>query len=189
MNFRTSISTLCLIFFFLQINAQCSTSNKQSNQHARTVSIQHTSDIIDIAASNENFSTLVVAIKTAGLVETLKGKGPFTVFAPVNSAFARLPEGTVASLLKPDNKDQLTKILTYHVLSGAFYAKDVVNAIKSGQGAFTVKTLSGDELTASLENDTVILTDENGGRIAVLDTDIKAANGVVHVIDSVLLPK
>jgi len=189
MNFRTLFFAFGLILFSYQINAQCSSSHHKSNSHVKTVSYKHSSDIIDVASGSDQFGTLVAAVKAAGLVETLRGKGPFTVFAPVNSAFAKLPEGTVASLLEPANKDQLTKVLTYHVISGEFYAKDVVNAITSAGGAFKVKTVSGDELTASLSGSTVILTDENGNRMSVTQTDVSASNGVIHVIDSVLLPK
>ncbi len=186
---RTVFFALCLALFSFQLNGQCSSSHKKSNKHARTISYQHASDIVDIAASDDNFGTLVAAVKAASLVETLKGNGPFTVFAPTNAAFSKLPAGTVESLLKPDSKDMLTKVLTYHVVSGEFYAKDIINAITSAGGSFTVKTVSGDELTARLVNGSVILEDENGGAIAVTATDVKASNGVVHVVDSVLLPK
>lgn len=189
MNARTLFFLLSLIVLSFELNAQCSSSNHKSNRYVRTVSFQHTPDIIDIAASDAQFGTLVAAVKAAGLAETLKGDGPFTVFAPVNSAFAKLPDGTVASLLKPESKGQLTKVLTYHVVAGEFFASDVINAIKSSGGSFTVETVSGDKLTASLSNDSVILEDESGNRIAVTKTDIDASNGVIHVIDSVLLPK
>ena len=189
MNFRTALLALCLITFAFQVNSQCNSSHKEKNNHAKTVSYHHGSDIVDIAASNENFGTLVTAVKTAGLVETLKSSGPFTVFAPTNTAFAKLPEGTVGTLLKPENKEKLTQVLTYHVVAGEFYAKDVINGIKSSGGSFTIETVSGGKLKASLQNETVILEDENGNSIAVLSTDVEATNGVIHVIDSVLLPK
>ena len=166
--------------------AQCGSHHKSKKVKS---SYHHKSDIVDIASSDDNFATLVTAVKIADLVTTLKGDGPFTVFAPTNNAFAKLPQGTVASLLEPQNKSQLTKILTYHVVAGEFKAKDVINAVKASGGSFAVQTVSGDELKISLSGDTVLLTDENGGVSAVTKTDVNAANGVIHVIDSVVLPK
>ena len=165
---------------------QCSGSKNYS--HAKKASYKHQKDIVDVAASNDDFATLVAAVKTAGLVETLKSDGPFTVFAPTNSAFAKLPSGTVETLLKPESKNTLTKILTYHVVAGEFTAKDVIAAINSSGGSYTVKTVSGDKLTARLANGSVILEDEKGGVCAVTKTDIDTSNGVIHVIDSVVIP-
>ena len=145
--------------------------------------------IVSVAASNENFTTLVAAVKAAGLVDVLNGDGPFTVFAPVNSAFAKLPEGTVATLLKPENKNLLTSILTYHVVAGKFDAKAVVGAIKANYGKFTVKTVQGGSLTASLKDGKVILTDAKGNTSTVIITDVSASNGLVHAIDTVVIPK
>lgn len=152
-----------------------------------TASAQKT--VVDIAVGSKDHSTLVAAVKAAGLVETLQGAGPFTVFAPVNSAFAKLPAGTVETLLKPENKASLTKVLTYHVIAGNLDATAVIKAIKDGGGKAAVKTVSGGTLTASLKDGKVILTDENGGVATVVAADIKAGNGVVHVIDTVVLPK
>jgi uncharacterized surface protein with fasciclin (FAS1) repeats len=152
-----------------------------------TVSAQKT--VVDVAVGSKAHSTLVAAVKAAGLVETLQGAGPFTVFAPVNDAFGKLPAGTVESLLKPENKAQLIKILTYHVVAGNLDAAAVVKAIQDGKGKVVVKTVSGGSLTASLKDGKVILTDENGGVSTVTATDLKAGNGVIHVIDSVVLPK
>jgi len=145
--------------------------------------------IVSLAASNDAFSTLVAAVKAAGLVDVLNSKGPFTVFAPVNDAFNKLPEGTVASLLKPENKKMLTSILTYHVVSGKFMAKDVVNAIKKNNGKFVIKTVQGGKLTASLKGGKVILTDEKGNISTIIITDVNASNGIVHAIDSVVMPE
>lgn len=145
--------------------------------------------VVDIAVGSKDHSTLVAAVKAAGLVETLQSAGPFTVFAPVNSAFAKLPAGTIESLLKPENKAALAKILTYHVVAGNLEAAAVVKAIKDGGGKVVVKTVSGGSLTASIKNGKVMLTDENGGIATVVATDLKAGNGVVHVIDTVVLPK
>ncbi len=146
-------------------------------------------DVVDIAIGSADHTTLVAAVKAADLVATLKGTGPFTVFAPTNDAFDRLPEGTVETLLKPENKAQLSKILTYHVVSGNIDAAGVLAAIKNGKGSVVLKTVSGGMLTASLENDKVKLTDENGNSAFVIAADLKASNGVVHVIDGVVLPK
>lgn len=145
--------------------------------------------VVDVAIGSKDHSTLVVAVKAADLVSTLQGKGPFTVFAPTNEAFAKLPKGTVENLLKPENKTTLAKILTYHVVAGNLDAAAVVKAIKAGNGKVELKTVSGGALTASLKNGKVILTDEKGGIATVTATDLKAENGVVHVIDTVLMPK
>lgn len=145
--------------------------------------------IVSVAASNKNFSTLVAAVKAAGLVDVLNSDGPFTVFAPVNSAFDKLPAGTVESLLKPENKKVLTAVLTYHVVAGKFNASDVIKAIKENGGKFSVKTVQGGTLTASISKGNVILTDAKGNTSKVIITDVKASNGVVHAIDSVVMPQ
>lgn len=146
-------------------------------------------DIVDIAVGSEAHTTLVAAVKAADLVSTLKSAGPFTVFAPVNDAFSKLPAGTVESLLKPENKSTLTKILTYHVVAGNLDAAAVIEVIKKGNGKANLKTVSGGMLTASLDNGKVKLTDEKGGAAYVTITDLKGSNGVIHVIDTVVLPK
>lgn len=146
-------------------------------------------DIVDIAAGSEAHSTLVAAVKAAGLVETLKSAGPFTVFAPVNDAFGKLPAGTVDFLLKPENKETLVKILTYHVVAGSLDANAVVAAIKAGKGKAVLTTVSGNTLTATLDNGKVKLTDEKGGVAFVTATDLKGSNGIIHIIDTVVLPK
>ena len=150
---------------------------------------QKTSDIVDVAAASKDHTTLVTAVKAADLVATLKGKGPFTVFAPTNDAFAKLPAGTVETLLKPENKAQLAGILTYHVVAGTIDSKAVVAAIKKGEGKVVLTTVAGGKLTASLEDGKVVLTDEKGDKSTVTATDLKATNGIIHVIDTVLLPK
>ena len=146
-------------------------------------------DVVDIAIGSADHTTLVAAVKAADLVSTLKGKGPFTVFAPTNAAFNKLPAGTVESLLKPENKAKLAKILTYHVVSGNVNAAAVVAAIKSGTGKAELATVSGGKLTATMEMGKVKLTDESGNSAFVTAADLKGSNGVVHVIDGVLLPK
>ncbi len=145
--------------------------------------------VVDVAIGSADHTTLVAAVKAAGLVETLQSAGPFTVFAPVNAAFAKLPAGTVDYLLKAENKATLTKVLTYHVIAGTFDAATVVKAITDAKGSLALKTVSGGTVTASLKNGKVILTDEKGGTATVVATDLKAGNGIIHVIDSVVLPK
>jgi len=147
-----------------------------------------TKNIVENAVNSADHTTLVAAVKAAGLVETLSGKGPFTVFAPVNAAFEKLPSGTVETLLKPENKGTLTKVLTYHVIAGNFSAKDVVKAIQKGNGKAEFTTVSGGKLSAMLDGKNVVLMDEKGGKSTVTIADVKQSNGVIHVIDSVLLP-
>ncbi len=146
-------------------------------------------DVVDIAIASEDHTTLVAAVKAADLVTTLKGKGPFTVFAPTNAAFEKLPAGTVENLLKPENKALLAKILTYHVVAGNLDAATVMSAVKSGNGKAVVATVSGGKLTVTLEDGKVKLTDESGNSAFVIAADLKGSNGVIHVIDGVVLPK
>jgi len=146
-------------------------------------------DVVDIALGSTDHTTLVAAVKAADLAATLKGQGPFTVFAPTNEAFGKLPAGTVDGLLKPENKAQLAKILTYHVVSGNLDAAALVAAINSGNGKVVLTTVSGGKLTGSIENGKVKLTDETGNSAFVTTADLKGTNGVVHVIDGVVLPK
>lgn len=145
-------------------------------------------NIIENAVNSPDHTTLVAAVKAAGLVETLESAGPFTVFAPTNEAFAKLPAGTVDTLLKPENKDQLVKILTYHVVAGKVSSKELIKMIKKGGGKAELKTVSGGTLTVSLNMGHVVLTDEKGGTATVTIADVFQSNGVIHVIDSVLLP-
>jgi uncharacterized surface protein with fasciclin (FAS1) repeats len=189
MNFSRIIFSLILVAVSTSLIAQCSSNKDHKTAKVVQASMSLEKDIIDLAVGTETLSTLVAAVKAADLVAVLKSDGPFTVFAPVNSAFDKLPEGTLKSLLQPENKETLSKILTYHVVSGEFKAADVVNAIKAADGVFTINTVSGNILKASLSKDSVILTDENGGIATITATDIDASNGVVHIIDSVVLPK
>ncbi len=145
-------------------------------------------DIIDNAVNSKDHTTLVAAVKAAGLVDTLKGKGPFTVFAPTNEAFDALPAGTVDTLLKPENKDMLAKILKYHVIAGNYDSKAIMKAIKKGNGKAMFKTVEGGMLTASMNGNTLVLTDEKGGMSRVTIADVKQSNGVIHVVDTVLMP-
>lgn len=146
-------------------------------------------DIVDTAAATDQLSTLVAAVKAADLVNTLKGAGPFTVFAPANDAFAALPAGTVDSLLQPENKSALTKVLTYHVVAGKVAAKDVAAAIKAGNGRAELTTVQGGKLVAMMDGKDVVLMDEMGRRSKVTAVDVMTSNGVVHLIDSVVMPK
>lgn len=148
-----------------------------------------TMDIIDNAVNSKDHTTLVAAVKAAGLVETLKGAGPFTVFAPVNTAFEKLPAGTVDGLLKPESKPALTKVLTYHVVPGKQDAAAIAKAIEDGKGKASFKTVAGGTLTASMEGPSVVLTDEKGGKSKVTTADVMQSNGVIHVVDTVLMPK
>jgi uncharacterized surface protein with fasciclin (FAS1) repeats len=146
-------------------------------------------DIIDNAVNSADHTTLVAAVKAAGLVDTLKGPGPFTVFAPTNAAFDKLPAGTVDTLLKPENKDTLTKILTYHVVSGTLTAADLKKQIKAGHGSAMLKTVSGGTLTAMMDGSDIVLKDEKGGTAKVTIANVMQSNGVIHVVDSVLQPQ
>lgn len=157
------------------------TENTNQSQQTEDATVQESSDIVALAAGTESLSTLVTAVTAGELVETLQGDGPFTVFAPTNEAFAALPEGTLDSLLEPANKEQLQSVLTYHVVSGKVMAADLSN----GQEIVTVQ---GDTLTVEITDGAVYIVDANGGKATVQTADVEASNGVVHVIDSVLLP-
>jgi uncharacterized surface protein with fasciclin (FAS1) repeats len=147
------------------------------------------STIVDVAVGNENFTTLVAAVKAAGLVETLSSEGPFTVFAPTNDAFAKLPAGTVDNLLKPENLETLKSVLTYHVVAGKFEAAAVIEAINKNNGKFTVETVQGGKIDLSLKDGKVVLTDATGKTSTVTMPDVAASNGVIHAIDTVVMPK
>jgi len=147
-----------------------------------------TKDIIDNAVNSADHTTLLAAVKAAGLVETLKGPGPFTVFAPTNEAFAKLPAGTVENLLKPENKDTLTKVLTYHVVAGRFSAADLKKEIQIGHGQATLRTVSGGSLIAMMQGKNIVLKDEKGDLSTVTIPNVFQSNGVIQVVDTVLLP-
>ena len=146
-------------------------------------------DIVDNAVNSKDHTTLVAAVKAAGLVDTLKGAGPYTVFAPVDPAFSALPPGTVDTLLKPENKPQLTKVLTYHVVMGRMDAAALAKAIDAGGGKATLTAVSGGTLTATRSGNMVMVADEGGGMAHVTIPDVIQSNGVIHVVDKVLLPK
>lgn len=187
MNLKTllpSIAMAVAISFTTFANDTTPTNDKKNEKE-----VNQEKTIVGVAAGNENFSTLVAAVKAADLVSVLNGEGPFTVFAPTNSAFDKLPDGTVANLLKPENKQLLTSILTYHVVAGEFKAEAVLAAIQKNNGSFIIPTVQGNKLTASLRDGKVILTDAKGNTSTVIITDVAASNGVIHAIDSVVTPE
>jgi uncharacterized surface protein with fasciclin (FAS1) repeats len=146
-------------------------------------------NIVENAANSKDHTTLVAAVKAAGLVETLESAGPFTVFAPTNAAFDKLPKGTVETLVKPENKDKLTAILTYHVLSGRMDSRSLARMIKDGNGTAELKTVQGGKLWVMMKGKMIMLKDENGGMATVTIKDVYQSNGVIHVIDTVVMPK
>jgi uncharacterized surface protein with fasciclin (FAS1) repeats len=153
-----------------------------------SIGFSQAKDVVDLAAASADHTTLVAAVKAADLVGALKSAGPFTVFAPTNAAFGKLPAGTVPDLLKPENKENLAKILSYHVISGNFDAKAIMAAIEAGGGSATLTTLSGGKLVVSIEGGKVKLTDAAGNSAFVIAADLVGSNGVVHVIDTVVMP-
>ena len=166
----------------------------QQNPMVGGAAMYRTKDIVDNAMNSADHTTLVAAVKAAGLVPTLKGKGPFTVFAPTNAAFAKLPDGTVDMLLTPENKELLTRTLTYHVVAGNYDSKALMGLIKKGDGAAMLKTVSGGTLTLmmgdmnGMMSKGIIVKDEKGGMAYVTIADVRQSNGVIHVVDSVLMP-
>ncbi len=183
-----------LAFVFAAVISLNGTLNAQDMGHEKTVTVggapmYPSKNIIENAINSKDHTTLVAAVKAAGLVETLQGAGPFTVFAPTNEAFAKLPKGTVENLLKPENKATLTKILTYHVVAGKFDAAAVAAQIKAGGGKAMLKTVSGGTLTAMMKGNKLVLTDEKGGMSTVTIKNVYQSNGVIHVIDTVLMPQ
>ena len=147
-----------------------------------------TKNIIENAVNSADHTTLVAAVKAAGLVETLQGAGPFTVFAPVNAAFAKLPAGAVDNLLKPENKDALVKVLTYHVVAGRMSAMELKKQIKMGGGKAELKTVSGGAVWAMMDGKAIVLKDEKGGMSRITQADVNQSNGVIHVVDAVVMP-
>ncbi|WP_298189463.1 fasciclin domain-containing protein [Novosphingobium sp.] len=147
-----------------------------------------TRTIVDNAVNSKDHTTLVAAVKAAGLVDTLSSPGPITVFAPTNAAFAKLPAGTVETLLKPENKGTLTSVLTYHVVAGRMTSGDIANAIKAGHGRATLTTVQGEPLTATMRGKMLVLTDAKGGQAMVTIANVMQSNGVIHVVDTVLMP-
>lgn len=165
------------------------TAVQAANPEVGGAAMYEDKNIVENAVNSKDHTTLVAAVKAAGLVETLQGAGPFTVFAPTNAAFEALPAGTVDTLLKPENKEQLTKVLTCHVVGAEAMSDAISKMIADDGGKHPVKTLGGCTLTAEAKDGKITLTDENGGVATVTIADVKQSNGVIHVIDKVILPK
>jgi uncharacterized surface protein with fasciclin (FAS1) repeats len=165
------------------------TSNAQKSVMVGGAAMYPNKNIVENAVNSKDHTTLVAAVKAAGLVETLQSKGPFTVFAPTNAAFDKLPAGTVETLLKPENLKMLQTILTYHVVAGKMNASDIAKAIKKGNGKATLNTVSGGTLTAWMDGKELYISDESSNKSKVTIADVNQSNGVIHVVDTVLLPK
>lgn len=181
--------TKALALVFLLTAATTAFAQKEKTVTVGGAPMYPSKNIVENAVNSKDHTTLVAAVKTAGLVETLQGKGPFTVFAPTNAAFDKLPKGTVATLLKPENKTMLQTILTYHVVAGKMNASDIAAAIRKGNGKAVLQTVSGGTLTAWMKGNDLYLTDENGNQSKVTIADVNQSNGVIHVVDAVVTPK
>lgn len=179
-NFAMVIATS---FLFNAVNAQ------EKTVEVGGAAMYPSKNIVENAVNSKDHTTLVAAVKAAGLVETLQGAGPFTVFAPTDAAFNMLPKGTVETLLKPENKNMLAGVLTYHVVAGRLDGNELIRMIKEGNGKTELKTVAGGRLWASMKGDNVILTDEKGGMARITIKDVFQSNGVIHVIDHVVLPR
>ena len=188
-NLFTQFTLAIVAIAFVPTSAIAQGMTKEKTVMVGGAAMYPSKDIVDNAVNSKDHTTLVAAVKAAGLVETLKSAGPFTVFAPTNAAFEKLPEGTVETLLKPENKSTLTKVLTYHVVAGRMDSKDLMKAIKAGKGKASLKTVSGGTLIATMKGKNIMLKDENGGMATVSIADVYQKNGVIHVINSVVLPK
>jgi len=186
---KTLLKTTALIAMLSGAMAQAE-SHAQNNPMVGGADMMASMDIIDNAVNSADHTTLVAAVTAAGLVDTLKGDGPFTVFAPVNAAFAALPDGTVDTLLMPENKEMLTKVLTAHVVAGKVTAEDLIKGIKaSSDGFYNFNALSGDALSAQMKGGNVYIYDESGNAGMVTIANVMQSNGVIHVVDAVLVPK
>ncbi len=183
-----AIAALALTTTAMTGSAVHAHNHKMANPMVGGAAMLPTKNIIENAVNSKDHTTLVAAVKAAGLVETLSGPGPFTVFAPTNAAFEKLPAGTVDTLIKPENKSTLTAVLTYHVVPGSVKSTDLVKLIKAGNGSATITTVAGGTLTAKMAGKNIVLTDARGGMSTVTTANVIQSNGVIHVIDSVLLP-
>jgi len=179
-----SLSLLILAISFLNVSFA-----QDKTVEVGGAAMYPTKNIIENAVNSKDHTTLVAAVKAAGLVETLQGAGPFTVFAPTNEAFNMLPKGTVENLLKEENKPMLTTVLKYHVVAGKLDSKEIARLIKQGNGKAELTTVAGGKLSASMKGNKLVLTDENGGMSTVTIKDVYQSNGVIHVVDHVVLPK
>ncbi|AMR28274.1 fasciclin [Hymenobacter psoromatis] len=185
---KFSFATLAIVALLGTAGVQTASAQKAKPVMVGGAEMYPTKNIIENAVNSKDHTTLVAAVKAAGLVETLSGPGPFTVFAPTNEAFNALPAGTVETLLKPENKATLTKILTYHVVAGRMTAADLMKAIKAGGGKAMLKTVQGEDLTAMMKGKNIELKDEKGGIATVTIANVMQSNGVIHVINKVLMP-
>jgi uncharacterized surface protein with fasciclin (FAS1) repeats len=181
---KTFLASMALAIITLSASAQMDMKDPMVGGAAMYPS----KTIVENAVNSPIHTTLVAAVKAAGLVDTLNSPGPFTVFAPTNDAFAKLPAGTVDTLVKPENKDTLTKILTYHVVPGRLSSKDIAAGIKTGGGKYVMTTVEGGKLTATMSGKKIILTDEKGGMAIITTSNVYQSNGVIDVIDTVLMP-
>jgi uncharacterized surface protein with fasciclin (FAS1) repeats len=181
---------LARLFTFALVAASIATASfAQKNPMVGGKEMFPNKNIIENAVNSADHTTLVAAVKAAGLVDTLQGAGPFTVFAPTNDAFSKLPAGTVDTLLKPENKATLTKVLTYHVVPGKLSSVDLKKQIKAGNGSAMLKTASGGTLTAMLQGNDIVLKDEKGGMSKITQANVFQSNGVIHVVDTVVMPQ
>ena len=182
-------ATLFVVAAILSIGSAASAKMMKENPMVGGAAMYPTKTIVDNAMNSADHTTLVAAVKAAGLVETLEGNGPFTVFAPTNAAFDQLPAGTVDNLLKPENKSMLTNVLTYHVVAGKYDSQAHAKLIAKGKGKASLKTVSGGTLWAMMDGSNIVLRDEKGGTATVTTADVYQSNGVIHVINMVLMPK
>lgn len=187
--FTAALFSIALLAGSTTIFAQSKMMNDEKTVMVGGAEMYPSKNIVENAVNSKDHTTLVAAVKAADLVETLQSEGPFTVFAPTNAAFEKLPKGTVETLLMPENKAKLQSILTYHVVAGKQSAAQIMKDIKNGNGKASYKTVSGGTLTAMMKGKKVVIMDENGGMATVTIADVNQSNGVIHVIDSVVLPK
>jgi uncharacterized surface protein with fasciclin (FAS1) repeats len=184
MNYFKKYGMLALAICFINV-----TFAQEKTVEVGGAAMYPSKNIVENAVNSKDHTTLVAAVKAAGLVETLQGSGPFTVFAPTNSAFDKLPEGTVENLLKPENKAMLSGVLTYHVVSGKLDSKEIASLIKAGNGKAELTTVEGGKLWLWMQGDKLLIKDEKGGTATVTIKDVYQRNGVIHVIDTVVLPQ
>jgi uncharacterized surface protein with fasciclin (FAS1) repeats len=182
------MKNLIIAAFALAAIAMAPKANAQTDPMVGGAAMYPTKNIVENAVNSKDHTTLVTAVKAAGLVETLESAGPFTVFAPTNEAFDKLPAGTVETLVKPENKATLTKILTYHVVSGRMSSADLWAKVKAGNGSATLTTVAGGTLTVMANGKKLYLVDEKGGKSWITIADVNQSNGVIHVVNAVLMP-
>ena len=188
MSFRTTLLAAAVLATAACTTMSANNSMAMENPMVGGAAMYSTRNIVENAVNSADHTTLVAAVKAAGLVETLSSPGPFTVFAPTNAAFARLPAGTVETLVRPENKGTLTSILTYHVVAGRVTGTDLARMIRAGRGSATLTTVNGARLTARMHGRSIMMTDGKGGMAMVTIANVMQSNGVIHVIDHVLMP-